>query len=185
MTFLVGNELRKDLRKWVAPPDPSVNYNVTTRAHHEGTAAWCTGGNKVADWKSSGSLLWIHGKRTYLITVLVLLPLTTPGLIAGSGKSVLRCVIPRLTRPDRTYVTDKLCDHPGHQIHIQIWVGFLGVFLLRLQRQSKTGLPRFIIIPSYPTLRAIRYILRRSFLLLLRTQSRIGTANRRLACGVP
>ncbi|KAH8976461.1 hypothetical protein EDB92DRAFT_1761220, partial [Lactarius akahatsu] len=70
------NELRKDLRKWIAPPDPSVNYNTASDAHHEGTAAWCTKGNTLADWKTSGSLLWIHGKP-------------------GSGKSILSSVIIR------------------------------------------------------------------------------------------
>jgi hypothetical protein len=69
---LTGNELRKDLRKWIAPPDPSVNYNTASGAHHEGTATWCTEGNALANWKISGSLLWIHGKRTYPIAVLVL-----------------------------------------------------------------------------------------------------------------
>ena len=72
--FLTGNELRKDLRKWIAPPDPSVNFNTASDAHHEGTAAWCTKGNTVADWKISGSLLWIHGKRTYLVAGQVSLP---------------------------------------------------------------------------------------------------------------
>ena len=60
---LTGNELRKDLRKWIAPPDPSVNFNTATDAHHEGTAAWCTKGDTVLTWKASGCLLWIHGKR--------------------------------------------------------------------------------------------------------------------------
>ncbi len=69
LTSLAGNELRKDLRKWIAPPDPSVNYNAASGAHHEGTAAWCAKGNTFADWKTSGSLIWIHGKRTYLITI--------------------------------------------------------------------------------------------------------------------
>jgi hypothetical protein len=67
LTSLTGYELRKDLRKWIAPPDPSINYNIASGAHHEGTAAWCTGGNTFADWKTFGPLLWIHGKRTYLI----------------------------------------------------------------------------------------------------------------------
>ncbi|KAH9055869.1 hypothetical protein EDB83DRAFT_1091321 [Lactarius deliciosus] len=69
-------ELRKDLRKWVAPPDPSVNYNTASDAHHEGTAAWCTKGDTLANWKTSGSLLWIHGKP-------------------GSGKSILSSAIIR------------------------------------------------------------------------------------------
>ncbi|KAH9012846.1 hypothetical protein EDB83DRAFT_2578207 [Lactarius deliciosus] len=68
LTSFIGNELRKDLRTWIAPPDPSVNYNTASGAHHEGTAAWCTKGITLADWKTSGSLLWIHGKPTYPIT---------------------------------------------------------------------------------------------------------------------
>ncbi|KAI9450824.1 hypothetical protein BJY52DRAFT_1419405 [Lactarius psammicola] len=75
-SVIEGNELRKDLRKWIAPPDPSVNYNAASGAHHEGTAAWCTKGNTLADWKASGSLLWIHGKP-------------------GSGKTILSSVIIR------------------------------------------------------------------------------------------
>ncbi|KAH9022195.1 hypothetical protein EDB85DRAFT_379005 [Lactarius pseudohatsudake] len=70
------NELRMKLRKWIAPPDPSVNYNTASDTHHEGTAAWCTEGNTLADWKASGSLIWIHGKP-------------------GSGKSILSTVIIR------------------------------------------------------------------------------------------
>ena len=63
---LTGKELRKDLRKWISPPDPSVNYNTACKAHHGDTASWCTQGDTFADWKASGSLLWIHGKRTYI-----------------------------------------------------------------------------------------------------------------------
>ena len=69
LTSLAGSEFRKDLRKWIAPPDPSINYNAASSAHQEGTAAWCTKGEILADWKMSGSLLWIHGKRTYPIIV--------------------------------------------------------------------------------------------------------------------
>ncbi|KAH9038414.1 hypothetical protein EDB84DRAFT_1437191 [Lactarius hengduanensis] len=75
-TSITGNELRKDLRRWVAPPDPSVNFNTASGAHHEGTAAWCTEGITLTDWKTSGSLLWIHGKP-------------------GSGKSILSSAIVR------------------------------------------------------------------------------------------
>ncbi|KAH9177996.1 hypothetical protein EDB89DRAFT_1810093, partial [Lactarius sanguifluus] len=77
---LLGNELRKDLRKWIAPPDPSVNYNTASDAHHEGTAAWCTKGDTLANWKTYGSLLWIHGKP-------------------GSGKSILSSAIIRDIKP--------------------------------------------------------------------------------------
>ncbi|KAN0129916.1 Ankyrin repeat-containing domain protein [Lactarius tabidus] len=74
------NELRKDLRKWIAPPDPSINLNTASDAHHKGTAAWCTEGNTVITWKASGSLLWIHGKP-------------------GSGKSILSSAIIHHIKP--------------------------------------------------------------------------------------
>jgi hypothetical protein len=64
LIVLTGNQLRQDLRNWLSPPDPSVNYNIACRAHHEGTALWFTKGNTFTDWKASGSLLWVHGKRT-------------------------------------------------------------------------------------------------------------------------
>ena len=67
LSYLTGNELRKDLRKWISPPDPSVNYNTACKAHHGDTATWCTQGDTFADWKASGSLLWIHGKRACTI----------------------------------------------------------------------------------------------------------------------
>jgi archaellum component FlaC len=69
LTSVAGSDLRKDIQKWIYPPDPSVNYNTASGAHQEGTAAWCIKGNTLADWKATGSLLWIHGKRTYSIVV--------------------------------------------------------------------------------------------------------------------
>ena len=62
-SILIGNQLRQDLRRWLSPPDPSTNHNIACSAHHEGTATWFFQGNFFKEWKSSGSLLWIHGKR--------------------------------------------------------------------------------------------------------------------------
>ncbi|KAI9429247.1 hypothetical protein H4582DRAFT_2152318 [Lactarius indigo] len=39
------NQLRRELRNWISPPDPSINYNTACGAHHEGTAAWLTRGD--------------------------------------------------------------------------------------------------------------------------------------------
>ncbi|KAH9960741.1 hypothetical protein BJV74DRAFT_360668 [Russula compacta] len=64
------DQIRRDLTNWLSPPDPSVNYNTASDAHHEGTALWFTQSNAFKNWKASGSFLWIHGKP-------------------GSGKSVL------------------------------------------------------------------------------------------------
>ena len=74
LTSLTGNELRADLRKWIFPPDPSVNYNAASSAHHDGTAAWCTERKTLAGWRRSGSLLWIQGVRTYLLIIRVIIP---------------------------------------------------------------------------------------------------------------
>ncbi|KAH9021650.1 hypothetical protein EDB83DRAFT_90279 [Lactarius deliciosus] len=55
-------QLRQELRKWVSPPDPSTNHNIACEASHKQTAEWFFQGNKMNQWKSTGSLLWIHGK---------------------------------------------------------------------------------------------------------------------------
>jgi hypothetical protein len=63
-TIRTGHELRRALREWLSPPDPSVNYNTALESRHEGTATWFTHGHTFANWKQSGSLLWIYGNRT-------------------------------------------------------------------------------------------------------------------------
>ncbi|KAI9432174.1 hypothetical protein H4582DRAFT_1120536 [Lactarius indigo] len=70
------NQLRRDLRNWISPPDPSINYNTACGAHHEGTATWLTRGDAFNRWRADGCLLWVHGKP-------------------GSGKSILSSVIIR------------------------------------------------------------------------------------------
>ena len=62
---------RQDLRKWLSPPNPSVNHNTVHNTQHEGTATWFFRGGIYEKWRSTPSLLWIHGKRT------VLFPFTT------------------------------------------------------------------------------------------------------------
>ncbi|KAH9169267.1 hypothetical protein EDB89DRAFT_2198624 [Lactarius sanguifluus] len=68
------NQLRRDLRKWLSPLDPSINYNTAGGAHHKGTATWFTRCDIFNGWGASGGLLWVHGKP-------------------GSGKSILSSVI--------------------------------------------------------------------------------------------
>jgi hypothetical protein len=63
--LLTGDQLRKDLRNWLSPPDPSVNYNTASDARHEGTSLWFIACGAFKDWKQSNSLLWIYGKRTF------------------------------------------------------------------------------------------------------------------------
>ncbi|KAI9463513.1 hypothetical protein F5148DRAFT_195910 [Russula earlei] len=68
------DRLRQDIRTWLSPPDPSMNFNTASDARHEGTATWFTQSNTFSHWNEASSLLWIHGKP-------------------GSGKSVLASAI--------------------------------------------------------------------------------------------
>jgi len=60
---LVGNQLWESLHRWLSPPDPSTNHNIACRTHHKMTATWFFQGSIFEEWKTTGSLLWIHGKR--------------------------------------------------------------------------------------------------------------------------
>jgi hypothetical protein len=63
-TFVSGDQFQRDVRLWLSPPDPSTNHHIVWKGHHKGTAKWFFESSILADWKSIGSLLWIHGKRT-------------------------------------------------------------------------------------------------------------------------
>ena len=67
LTLLAGNQLIRLLRFWLSPTDPSTNHNIARKAHQDGTAAWLFQGQIIIKWKSTGSLLWIHGKRPFLL----------------------------------------------------------------------------------------------------------------------
>jgi len=61
---VIGDQLQKDIRSWLSPPDPSKNYNIARAARHDGTSAWFTQGSTFEEWNRTGSLMWVHGKRT-------------------------------------------------------------------------------------------------------------------------
>jgi len=62
-----GNQLRDNLLRWLSPPDPSQNHNIASKAHHNGTTQWFFQGSIFNNWKSTGSFLWVHGKRALLL----------------------------------------------------------------------------------------------------------------------
>lgn len=72
-----------------------MNHNIACKGHYKGAAAWFFQDDIFGQWRSSPSLLWIHGKRTFLFSTLLYTVLTL-ALTAGSGKSVLWFVIPAL-----------------------------------------------------------------------------------------
>jgi hypothetical protein len=63
LPILLGNRLRESIHKWLSPPDPSMNHNIACGARHKKTATWLFQSSIFQEWKSTGSLLWIHGKR--------------------------------------------------------------------------------------------------------------------------
>ena len=70
----IGEDVLQKLRGWLSPPDPSTNYAIGLRDLHEETANWFLEGRVFQEWYSTGSLLWIHGKRTFLETSHSLVP---------------------------------------------------------------------------------------------------------------
>jgi hypothetical protein len=65
--LFTGNLLRDDLLRWLSPSDPSINHNIASKAHHDGTAQWFFQGRIFKEWKSTASFLWVHGKRVFLL----------------------------------------------------------------------------------------------------------------------
>ena len=64
--IFIGTQLRDNLLRWLSPPDPSVNHNIASKAHHNGTSQWFFHGGMFKEWKATGSFLWVHGKRAFL-----------------------------------------------------------------------------------------------------------------------
>jgi hypothetical protein len=66
LSYLIGDQFQTNVRKWLGTQDPSVNHisNAAYRAHRRETAVWFTEGDTFAQWRASGSLLLIYGKRT-------------------------------------------------------------------------------------------------------------------------
>ena len=71
---VIGKEMLLNLKQWLSPPDPSTNYSIGLRDLHEETATWFLEGRIFQEWYSSGSLLWIHGKRMFVKTSCPFIP---------------------------------------------------------------------------------------------------------------
>jgi hypothetical protein len=63
LRILSGKQSRESVHKWLSPPDPSTNHNIACDTDHKKLASWFFQGSLFQEWKSIGSLLWIHGKR--------------------------------------------------------------------------------------------------------------------------
>ena len=129
-------QMRQEVVEWLSPPDPSVNYYAARDTHHRGTAAWFIEGNTFRNWKESGSLLWIHGKRTFPRS-LRLRYHSSPRMSQRAPAKVSLCMSP-----------DKTCFSQG-RLYYRISP---ALRLSRLSNASRTLGPRMWLI-SFSTLR--------------------------------
>ena len=65
LPIISGHQSRETIHRWLSPPDPSTNHNIACGTHQKKSASWFFQGSIFQEWKSSGSLLWVHGKRSY------------------------------------------------------------------------------------------------------------------------
>ena len=77
-----------------------MNYNIACKTHHEGTAAWFFQGTVFKDWTSIGSLLWIHGKRTLLLSQLLATSIDSLQIVQRDlGRASFGRLFPYLNQP--------------------------------------------------------------------------------------
>ena len=97
LNALIGNLFQRDVQCWLSPLNPSTNHKMALGQRLDGTGSWFTQSTTFQEWKVTGSLLWIHGKRMHVSDFSCT---ACPdchlrhGLIAGSGKSILWYVVP-------------------------------------------------------------------------------------------
>jgi len=95
---LSDNQLRESIHKWLSPSDPSTNHNIACATHHKRKASWFFQGSIFREWMSTGTLLWIHGKRAPF-TSLTQYPLTMCHVLSWLGQErplVSRCPTPSI-----------------------------------------------------------------------------------------
>jgi hypothetical protein len=91
------DETQQDaIQHWLLPSDPFQNYDQARMSRHEGTAQWFLKNKTFVKWESSGSFLWVNGKRMFFFELIRSDGLYPPAFIAGSGKSVIRSVVSEL-----------------------------------------------------------------------------------------
>ena len=61
---LQSSEKHDRIRRWLAGPDPSSNYNNALRKRHGGTGSWLIGNGVFRSWKQdpgSDPMIWLYG----------------------------------------------------------------------------------------------------------------------------
>ncbi|ETW75451.1 hypothetical protein HETIRDRAFT_331283, partial [Heterobasidion irregulare TC 32-1] len=69
----LDGQFAKKVQKWLAPLDPSTNHNNALELRHSETGKWLIDGDQYVSWKQTPrSFLWIHGRRTSIVSLIVL-----------------------------------------------------------------------------------------------------------------
>ncbi len=129
-----GNQLRDSLLRWLSPPNPSTNHNIARKAHHNGTTQWFFRGGIFNQWKSTGSFLWVHGKRAFAFDPIMRQLLILSRFYSRLGK---KCCLVRPSSPLFTLVKPtllfQLLNHTRNHSLARCQEGLDGLFLFRLQ----------------------------------------------------
>ena len=129
LPILSGNQLRDSIHHWLSPPDPSTNHNIACGTHHKKMATWFFESSIFQEWKSSGSLLWIHRKR-WSCPLSGLTPSDSPScILAGSGKSVTWFVNYKWFLSEETDVPYQLHSGPKYRNSMRGRKCVDGIFL--------------------------------------------------------
>jgi hypothetical protein len=133
LNLLTGDQLLRDFREWLSPPDPSINQKSSRRVIYKGTTTWFTQGTFFKEWKSTGSLLWVNGKCTYI------LPSAPPWLISfplssgfGEDHTLVRLSTSTviLISYGDAYIINQFLNRSGHPRHSRSRFNLHGIFLL-------------------------------------------------------
>ena len=125
-----GNQLRDNLLRWLSPPDPSINHNIACKARHNDSAQWFLQGSIFDQWKSTGSFLWIHGKRALLLGFTKCQLLIISQFCSGiREKYTLVCPFSTFSASVKLTLSNQFLDHTGYLTHVQRWESLNGLFL--------------------------------------------------------
>jgi hypothetical protein len=102
--------MQEQFCRWLSVSDPWINQNVARNAHHDGTATWFTQGDIFKTWKLTGSLMWIHGLRSYISCMFL------PLLMIFSTVSWIRKDCPLVRVAIRFYFLGELTVSPSSSV---------------------------------------------------------------------
>ena len=126
--IVIGEEVIQKLKSWLSPPDPSTNYNVGLCDLHKETTTWFLDSRIFQEWHSTGSLLWIHGKRTFVENLFTSL---TAHLFHSRfwEEHSLVCYLYNHSLHDTLKIFGQLRDYPAYPITVQQQKCLCGIFL--------------------------------------------------------